>query len=110
MDSEAAFDLDVAAFARLRERGDAHGVLDVREPWEVAISAFEGSLNIPMRELPGRLADLPRDRPLIVVCHHGMRSYQVASWLRRNGFANAVNLVGGIDAWARTIDPSMASY
>jgi rhodanese-related sulfurtransferase len=110
MDSEQSFDLDVAAFARLRDAGQSHTVLDVREPWEVAICAFDGSLNIPMRELPAKLSDLPQDRPLVVVCHHGMRSYQVAAWLRRNGFGNAANLAGGIDAWARSVDPSMPSY
>jgi len=110
MDSEASLDIDVAAFAHLRDADQPHFVLDVREPWEVAICAFEGSLNVPMRELPTRLPELPRDRPLIVVCHHGMRSYQAAAWLRRNGFGNAVNLAGGIDAWARAIDPAMPSY
>lgn len=110
MDSEASLDLDVAAFARMRGAGQAHCVLDVREPWEVAICAFEGSLNVPMRDLPPRLPDLPRDRPLVVVCHHGMRSYQVAAWLRRHGLGNAVNLAGGIDAWARLVDPAMPSY
>jgi len=110
MDSERSIDLDVEAFARLRDAGEAHAVLDVREPWEIAICALEGSLNIPMRELPARLAELPRDRPLVVICHRGMRSYQAAAWLRRMGFGNAVNLAGGIDAWGQVIDPAIPSY
>jgi rhodanese-related sulfurtransferase len=110
MDSESSLDIDVAALARMRDAGERHAVLDVREPWEVAICALDGSLNIPMREVPAKLHDLPQDRPLIVICHHGMRSYQAAAWLRRNGFGNAVNLSGGIDAWARTVDPAMPTY
>lgn len=110
MDSETSFDIDVATLARMRDAGEAHAVLDVREPWELAICAIDDSLNIAMRDMPARIADVPRDRPVVVVCHHGMRSFQVAAWLRRNGFANVVNLVGGIDAWARSLDPTMATY
>ena len=110
MDSETSFDIDVTTLARMREAGESHAVLDVREPWELAICALDGSLNIPMRDMPGRLADVPKDRPVVVVCHHGMRSYQVAAWLRRNGFANVVNLTGGIDAWARSVDPTLPTY
>jgi rhodanese-related sulfurtransferase len=53
---------------------------------------------------------LPQDKPLVVVCHHGMRSMQAVMWLRSQGFQNAVNLRGGIDAWARQIEPRMATY
>lgn len=110
MDSETSFDIDVSTLARMRDAGESHAVLDVREPWEIAICAFDDSLNIPMRDMPARMDDIPKDRPVIVVCHYGMRSFQVAAWLRRNGFANVVNLVGGIDAWARSADPSMSTY
>ena len=94
----------------MRDAGQPHAVLDVREPWEVAICAIGDSLHIPMRDMPTRMTEVPKDRPVIVICHHGMRSFQVVEWLRRNGFANAVNLVGGIDAWARSVDPSLATY
>ena len=110
MDSETSFDIDVSTLARMREAGEPHAVLDVREPWEVAICAIDDSINIPMRDMPTRVADVPKDRPVVVVCHHGMRSFQVAAWLRRNGFANVVNLIGGVDAWARSADPTMATY
>lgn len=110
MDSETSFDIDVATLARMREAGEAHAVLDVREPWELAICAFDDGINIPMRDMPSRMTDVPKDRPVIVLCHHGMRSFQVTAWLRRNGFANVLNLVGGIDAWARSVDPAMATY
>ena len=63
-----------------------------------------------MNDVPTALDRLPTDRMLVVVCHHGMRSYKVAQWLRGNGYPNAVNLSGGIDAWAREIDPALATY
>jgi rhodanese-related sulfurtransferase len=85
-------------------------LLDVREPWEVEICRLPDSINIPLALLPDRLDALPRDGMLVVLCHHGMRSRQATHWLRANGRANAVNLGGGIDAWARVIDPAMRTY
>lgn len=101
---------DVAELAAMRREGRPVAVLDIREPWEVAICGLAGSLCIPMDEIAGRVGELPRDRPLVVLCHHGMRSLQVTLWLRSKGFESAVNLRGGIDAWARQIDPAMATY
>ncbi len=106
----AAYDIDVHALAGLRSDEVAHTVLDVREPSEVAICAIEGSVSIPMQQIPQQLEMLPPERPLIVVCHHGMRSAAVTSFLRKNGFDNAWNLAGGIDAWSRLIDPNMRRY
>lgn len=85
-------------------------LLDVREPWEHELCHIAGDLHIPMGEIAARLADIPQHRPLIVVCHHGMRSYQVAEFLLARGFADVANLDGGIDAWARAVDPALARY
>ena len=89
-------------------------LLDVREPWEVATAALAlpgvRSLNIPMQELPGRLAELPTDQPILALCHHGMRSMQCVAFLVHQGFAQACNISGGIDAWSRTVDPSVPRY
>ena len=63
-----------------------------------------------MTQIPGRLAELPRDGTLVVLCHHGQRSLQVATWLRGQGFGGATSLSGGIDAWAGGFDPEMARY
>jgi rhodanese-related sulfurtransferase len=90
--------------------GRAMALLDVREPWEVEICSLPGALLIPLATLPARLAEVPTDRPLVVVCHHGMRSLNAVAWLHRNGVANAINLEGGIDAWAREIEPTMGVY
>jgi rhodanese-related sulfurtransferase len=85
-------------------------LLDVREPWEVALCTIAGSITIPMGEVPARADELDPERPLVCVCHHGMRSLQVALFLDRRGFAQTWNLTGGIDAWAREVDPSCATY
>lgn len=88
----------------------APAVIDVREPWEYERCHIEGSRLVPMREIPARLAELPRDREIVFVCHHGGRSLQVAGWLARNGFSQLHNLAGGVDAWARTVEPAMPRY
>jgi rhodanese-related sulfurtransferase len=85
-------------------------VLDVREPYEVATAALTGALTIPMAQIPLSLAQLPADRPIVVMCHHGARSAQVTSFLHANGYPNAVNLDGGIDAWSVHVDPAVARY
>ena len=103
-------DVDVETLARMRADGTAHTLLDVREPAEIEICAIEDSLAIPMQSVPQHLASLPHDEPLIVLCHHGMRSGMVAEFLRQNGFDNARNLAGGIDEWARRIAPEMRRY
>jgi rhodanese-related sulfurtransferase len=84
-------------------------VLDVREPWETQICAIAGSLQIPLRWLPQRLFDIPTDRLIAVVCHRGVRSAMAAGFLEQEGI-EAVNVAGGIDAWAREVEGEMARY
>lgn len=93
-----------------RTAGEPLVILDVREPQELAICKIEGSLDIPMQSIPSNIDKLDKSTPLVVVCHSGMRSMQVTQWLRQNGYENAANLRGGVDSWAREIDPSMATY
>jgi len=93
-------------------------VLDVREPWELQTASVKADgftlLHIPMRDLPARLAELQQahgtDQPIACLCHHGMRSLQVANFLAQAGFTEVVNLQGGIDAWSQHIDPGVAQY
>ena len=89
-------------------------LLDVREPWEFALAAIrvEGlrTLHIPMNEIPARLAELDPNRPVVCICHHGMRSAQVVAFLERQGFGAVYNLAGGIDAWSVEVDPGVARY
>jgi rhodanese-related sulfurtransferase len=85
-------------------------LLDVREPWEVAIAKIPGSLDIPMRAILARYQELDRERPLVCICHHGARSMQVAYFLEREGFAQVFNLAGGIHAWSCDVDPACPTY
>ncbi len=85
-------------------------LLDVREPWELQVCRLEGSTHIPLAQLPARLGELDPARATVVVCHHGVRSLRAAAYLEHCGFADVVNLSGGIDGWARSVDPAMAVY
>lgn len=85
-------------------------LLDVREPWEFELCHLAGSLPMPMQSVPARLRELDADAEVVVICHHGARSMQVAMFLERNGFSSIYNLAGGVDAWARDVDPAMRKY
>jgi rhodanese-related sulfurtransferase len=89
-------------------------VLDVREPWEVHTASVAPQdfdlLAMPMGEIPGRLGELPADRPIACLCHHGVRSQRVALFLAHNGYTDVVNIAGGIEAWSRDRDPSVPLY
>jgi rhodanese-related sulfurtransferase len=84
-------------------------LIDVREDGEAAICAIEGSTLFPMNELPQRLQEIPRDRPVALYCHHGMRSLMVAQWLSNQGY-ETLSLAGGIDRWAIEMDAEMNRY
>lgn len=85
-------------------------LLDVREPWEYRICHLEGSRLIPMGQLANALNALDPNRETVVICHHGIRSRQVARYLDYQGFANVINLNGGVEAWARDVDLDMPTY
>ena len=93
-----------------RASGKAFVLLDVREPQERAIAALPDSLDVPMRDIPARMAELARNEPIVVLCHYGERSAHVARFLGGNGFDDVYNLDGGIDAYATLVDPSVARY
>lgn len=102
--------IEPAALKARLDRGDRVFVLDVREPFEVFLASFPGATHIPMRDIPSRLAELDREREIVVVCHHGVRSALVAMHLARIGFERVLNLSGGIDAWSETADPATPRY
>ncbi|MBI5691481.1 MAG: molybdopterin-synthase adenylyltransferase MoeB [Verrucomicrobia bacterium] len=85
-------------------------IVDVREAFELAICRLDGAEHIPMREIPERVETLPRDRHLLILCHSGGRSRRVTDFLRARGLSAVSNIAGGIDAWAREIDPSLRRY
>ena len=86
-------------------------VLDVREAWEYALCHLDGAVLIPLRELPAQAGSLDPDREILVVCHHGIRSRLACRYLEQEcGFHRLINLAGGLDAWAREVDPHMPTY
>lgn len=102
--------MTVHELKELRDAGDDHFLLDVREPHEQAICRIEGAKLIPLGELESRTAELPNDKRILVHCKSGGRSARAVSKLRELGFENVWNISGGIIAWAREIDPTMAEY
>ena len=92
------------------DAGEKPILLDVREPWEFSICKIEGSVNISMSEPEKLISELNANDEIIAICHHGMRSFQVCNYLENNGFNKVLNLDGGIDSWAKTIDTDMAQY
>jgi len=85
-------------------------LLDVREPWEYEKARIAGAQLVPMREVPARLEEIDPDKEVVAICHHGGRSQQVAMFLEKAGYTKIHNLAGGVDAWSRTIDPSVPLY
>lgn len=91
--------------------GQSFVLLDVREPWEFQAARLEGARLIPMGEIPARAhQELDPDQRIVVYCHHGVRSLNVTAWLRQQGFERVQSMAGGIDAWSRTVDPSVPLY
>lgn len=100
--------VDVQEAARRLRAGEAV-LLDVREPAELELARVDGALHIPMQDVPTRLTDIPKDTPVLVMCHHGMRSQAVADWLLPQGY-KVENVTGGIDAWADEVDAGVGKY
>ncbi|MGA2048500.1 MAG: rhodanese-like domain-containing protein [Terracidiphilus sp.] len=86
-------------------------LIDVREPWEFATAHVQGSVDMPMGDVPARAhQELDPEERLVVMCHHGMRSMNVTVWLRNQGFEQVQSLRGGIDAWSAEVDPAVPRY
>jgi rhodanese-related sulfurtransferase len=88
-------------------------LLDVREPEELALAGLAGAMAIPMRNVPAelqRIEGVADEKELLVFCHHGVRSLQVAVWLREHGIENVKSIAGGIDRWSREVDSSVPRY
>jgi rhodanese-related sulfurtransferase len=103
-------DLSPGEFLRRRRSGELWQLLDVREPWEIAIASLDNTVNIPMRDLPSRHAELDPAIPVAVICHSGVRSARAAGFLASEGYAVVANIAGGIDAWSRDVEPSVPRY
>lgn len=98
------------ALATLQLEQKPHAILDVREVWELDICALKDCLHIPLGDLARRMDELPKDCPIVVVCHTGRRSLLATQFLRNAGRVQAINLEGGVEAWATDIEPNMKRY
>ena len=88
-------------------------LIDVREPFEHDIAKLEDSELVPMNSVPAALQQLEAkadEAPLMILCHHGVRSLNVVNWLRRQGIENCFSIQGGLDLWSREIDPKIPRY
>jgi adenylyltransferase/sulfurtransferase len=108
--ADGAGEISAAALSAALGRPNPPLLLDVRESWEFDIGHLPGSVLVPLGELPGRLSEIPAERELVTICHHGMRSATARDLLRRAGYAHVISLAGGVDAWACDVDGSMARY
>jgi rhodanese-related sulfurtransferase len=96
---------------QLREQGQSFTLLDVREPWEHQTARIEGAKMISMGDVPARAhQELDPDERIVVYCHHGVRSLNVANWLRQQGFEQAQSMRGGIDLWSKSVDAKVPTY
>lgn len=102
--------LSPAEFLARRAAGELWQLLDVREPWEIEIASVEGTLKVPMGDIPARCGELDPAAAIAVLCHSGGRSARVADFLCRQGFERVANIEGGIDAWSRDCDPAIPRY
>ena len=91
-------------------RDDSPRLIDVRTPGEYAHVHLSGSVHMPMSEIAERVDELDPDEPLIILCHHGVRSFRVAAWLISNGFTDVANLARGIDGWSLEVDSTVPRY
>lgn len=102
--------LTPAEYLERARDGESWQLLDVREPWELAIARVAEAVAMPMAEVPERIADLDRGDSVAVLCHSGVRSATVAGWLLQQGFESVANIEGGIDAWSVDVDASIPRY
>jgi sulfur-carrier protein adenylyltransferase/sulfurtransferase len=103
-------EISVSDLARRHAADEDFLLLDVREPDEIATASLPWATVIAMGEVPERLAELPTDKPIYVLCRSGARSGRVTQFLEQNGYADVANVTGGILAWSKEIDPSVPTY
>ncbi len=105
------FEISAGQVKALQKSGAAFTLLDVREPWEYETARLEGAKHIPMADIPSRAPlELDPEEHVVVMCHHGVRSLTVTNWMRQQGFEKVQSMRGGIDGWARTVDPKVPLY
>lgn len=103
-------EIDPRSAKELLDRGEAVLFVDVREPWEHQTAHIEGSILIPLRQVPANLSRFQAAGEVIVFCHHGMRSMDATAWLRSQGIERVRSMSGGIDRWSVEVDPNVPRY
>jgi rhodanese-related sulfurtransferase len=110
-DQHLDFEISPEELKKKLDAGEKVVVLDVREPWELQTAHLASTKNIPMGDVPAKAhQELDPEQHIVVMCHHGVRSANVAAWLQQQGFEKVQSLQGGIDRWSRTIDPKVPTY
>lgn len=108
------FELTVEEIHGLREQREDFVLLDVRDADEVAIARIEGSIHIPLNDLPAAVQTgkftVAKNKRIVVHCHHGMRSARATGFLRAAGYENTQNMAGGIEEWSAKVDPEVPRY
>jgi rhodanese-related sulfurtransferase len=113
MTAEPALEIEISCgqVKALEKHDEKFTLVDVREAWELDAARLDGAKHIPMGDIPTRAhQELDPEEHIIVMCHRGMRSLSVANWLRQQGFEKVQSMRGGIDGWARTVDPKIPLY
>ena len=106
-------EITAAELAAKLRAGEGVQIVDVREPEEFALARIEGSELVPMGAVPQelqRLEGLSDEADLAILCHHGVRSLNVAAWLQQHGIENGFSVSGGIDRWSQEADPNVPRY
>ncbi len=109
-DADAQLEIDADELGRLLGAEDELQLIDIRDPWEIEVVSLPGAVAIPMIDLPQQIGRLDTTRRAVLICHLGVRSAHAAIWLRQQGFTDAVSVRGGIDAYAREVDPKLPTY
>jgi rhodanese-related sulfurtransferase len=105
------FEITALEVKRRLDSGEALNLIDVREPEEHRICRIDSATLIPMRQISEQLEHLEEaTAPLVLFCHHGVRSLNVVAWLREQGLTDCQSMAGGIDAWSRDVDPGVPRY
>ena len=103
-------EITVHQLNELREKDRNIQILDIREDTERNHALVKGSIHIKLTEIANRYSELDKNKNIFVMCHTGTRSQTVVKWLKKNGYENCVNVLGGIDAWAALIDRNIRRY
>ena len=105
------YEISAEDVRQLSQKGESFTLVDVREPWEFQTARIDGATLMPMGDVPSRAhQELDPENHIVVYCHHGVRSMNVTTWLRQQGFEKAQSMAGGIDAWSRRVDGKVPIY